>query len=296
MTDGQVVEVVGGVYRVLTPSGDVEATLRGKLKQGRRAKAVVVGDRVGLRRASAGRYVIDSVRSRDTTLARLARGGRSAKVVAANLDRLFVVASVAQPSPSTAVVDRMLVMGEAGGLEIVLVFTKTDLRGGRARAAALACAYRQAGYRSVCTSVRTGDGMDEFGRLAGAGSSALAGPSGVGKSSLLNWLDPSLGLRTASVGKRSLRGRHTTVASRLVSLPSGGHVADTPGFSDVAGVDVAASDLAACFADFRPYLELCRFRDCKHLHEPGCAVLRAVAGGDIREDRHRSYQAILEEL
>ncbi len=296
MTDGQVVEVAGGVYRVFTPGGHVRATLRGKLKQGRRAAAVVIGDRVGVHRVSEGRYVIDAVRSRETELVRRTRGARVSKVLAANLDRLFVVASVAQPAPSTIVVDRMLVMGEAGGLDVFLVFTKTDLPGGRARARALAGSYRQAGYRSVCTSVLTGRGMDDFGRLAGSGSSALAGPSGVGKSSLLNWLDPSLGLRTGAVGRKSLRGTHTTVASRLVTLPSGGRVADTPGFSDVTGVDVTAPGLAACFADFRPFLELCRFRDCMHLHEPGCAVLRAVAAGQIRETRHHSYRTILGDL
>lgn len=296
MTEGQVVEVAGGVYRVETAAGDVEATLRGKLKQGRQAAVVVVGDRVGVRRVPGGRCLIDSVRARATTLVRRTRGRRDFKVVAANLDRLFVVASVARPPPSTMVVDRMLVMGEAGGMRIVLVFTKVDLPAGRARGETMARAYRQAGYRSVRTSVVTGEGMDEFGRLASSGSSALAGPSGVGKSSLLNWLDPSLELRTAAVGRKSSRGRHTTVASRLVSLPSGGRLADTPGFSDVTGVDVAATDLAGCFPEFRPYLPHCRFRDCLHLEEPDCAVLHAVDSGEICAARHRSYRTILEDL
>lgn len=295
MTEGQVVEVAGGVYRVETAGGDVEATLRGKLKQGRREAVVVVGDRVGVRRAAGGRCWIDAVRARETTLARRTRDGRDFKVVAANLDRLFVVSSVAQPPPSTVVLDRMLVMGEASGMKIVLVFTKVDLPGGRAGAGALARAYRQAGYGSVCTSVVTGEGMDEFDRLASSGSSALAGPSGVGKSSLLNCLDPSLQLRTAAVGRKSLRGRHTTVTSRLVSLPSGGRLADTPGFSDVTGVDVAAADLAECFPEFRPHLPHCRFRDCLHLEEPDCAVRQAVGRG-ISRTRHQSYKAILEGL
>lgn len=288
--------VAGGVYRVETAAGAVDATLRGKLKQGRRSAVVVVGDRVGMRRAPGGRCLIDSVHARATTLVRRTRGGREFKVVAANLDQLFVVASMAQPPPSTTIVDRMLVMGEAGGMKILLVLTKVDLPGGRPRADALARDYRQAGYRSVCTSVVTGEGMDEFARLAASGSSALAGLSGVGKSSLLNRLDPSLQLRTAEVGRKSLRGRHTTVASRLVALPSGGRLADTPGFSDVTGVDVAATDLAGCFPDFRPYLPHCRFRDCLHLKEPGCAVLQAVGDGQIRETRHRSYRTILEAL
>ncbi len=291
------VETGGGSYRVLTPGGDVEATLRGKLKQGsQRAALVVVGDLVGVRPAAEGRFVIDEVRDRKTVLARRMQGGHATKIVAANLDRLLVVASVAQPSPSTTVIDRMIVMGEAGGLKVVLVLTKTDLPGGGEQAATLARFYERAGYPSVCVSVVTGDGVADFERVVGSGLSALAGPSGVGKSSLLNRLDPSLGLRTSGVGRRSLRGKHTTVASRLVSLPGGGRVADTPGFSDVSGVRVDPEDLDACFADFRPYLGQCRFRDCRHLREPGCAVLEAVAEGRVAAQRHRSYRMILDEM
>lgn len=295
-TEGQVVETGGGVYRVLTPLGDVRATLRGKLKQGGRNALVVLGDRVGVRAASAGRFVIDEVLARETVLARRMKGGRATKVLAANLDRLLVVASVARPPPSTAAVDRLLVMGEAGGLKAHLVLTKTDLPGGGERAGALARFYEQAGYRAVCVSVVTGAGIGEFERLVNSGSSALAGPSGVGKSSLLNRLDPSLGLRTADVGRKSLRGKHTTVTSRLVSLPGGGRVADTPGFSDVSGLRVAPKDLDACFPEFRPHLGRCRFRDCSHLQEPGCAVLEAVERGRVATSRHRSYRTILGEM
>ena len=282
---------------MLTPLGDVWATLRGKLKQGGQGVAVVVvGDRVGVRAASAGRFVIDEVRAREPVLARRTQGGRATKILAANLDRLLVVASVAQPSPSTTAIDRMLVMGEAGGLKVVLVLTKTDLPGGGEQAGTLARFYERAGYSSVCVSVVTGDGIDDFERLVSTGSSALAGPSGVGKSSLLNRLDPSLDLRTGDLGRRSLRGKHTTVTSRLVSLPAGGRVADTPGFSEVSGVRVAPEELDACFADFQPYLGHCRFRDCRHLREPGCAVLQAVADGRVAAPRHRSYRMILDEM
>lgn len=297
MTTGQVVETVGGAYTVRTADRTLEASLRGRLKRsGRVRDRVVIGDRVEVAKAWGGGYVIESVRPRRTFLARRAAGGRVAKVVAANLDRLVVVASVADPPPTPGVIDRMLVMGESGGLDTCLVLNKVDLARGRAAAGELSRLYRAAGCPVMATSVVTGEGMDDFRRVIGAGSSALAGASGVGKSSLLNAVEPALELRTRRVGRRSRSGKHTTVSSRLIFLKGGGVVADTPGFTDVGLGDVAAEDLDRCFADFRPFLGRCHFGDCTHVHEPGCAVLAAVAAGDVQEARHRSYRAILAEL
>ncbi len=296
VTTGRVIEASGGVYSVSTPSGKVEAFLRGRLKRGGTGDRVVVGDRVGIRESSSGGYVIEKVHPRRTSLARRTFRGRTVKVVVANLDHLLVVASVADPPPSREVIDRMLVMGESGGLEAHLVLTKIDLAKGHKHWEVLTEAYRTAGYPVLGTSVVTGAGMETFRRLTGSGSSALIGPSGTGKSSLLNRLDPKLSLRTQQVGRRSRIGRHTTVSSRLVPLPHGGYVADTPGFSDVGIGDVAPVELGRCFADFRPYLGRCRFRDCVHVYEPGCAVLRAVAEGGIERVRHRNYRTVLEEL
>ena len=294
---GQVVEAVGGVYRVRTASGTLEASLRGRIKHtGRVRDKVVIGDRVGVASASGGGHVIESVRPRRTYLIRRASGGRVAKVVAANLDRLLVVASVADPPPSRSVIDRMLVMGESGGMESRVVLNKVDLPQGREVAAELAAVYRAAGYPVVATSVVTGEGMDVFREVIHAGSSALAGPSGVGKSSLLNAVEPALTLRTRQVGRRSRTGKHTTVSSRLIPLAAGGQVADTPGFSDVGLGDVAPSELDRCFLEFRPFLGQCHFKDCTHVHEPGCAVRAAVAEGRIQGDRHHSYRTILAEL
>ncbi len=297
MTTGQVVETVGGAYTVRTADRTLEASLRGRLKRsGRVRDRVVIGDRVEVARAWGGGYVIESVRPRRTFLARRAMGGRVAKVVAANLDRLVVVASVADPPPTPGVIDRMLVMGESGGLDTCLVLNKVDLARGRAVVGELSRLYRAAGYPVMATSVVTGEGMDDFRRVIGAGSSALAGASGVGKSSLLNAVEPALELRTRRVGRRSRSGKHTTVSSRLIFLEGGGVVADTPGFTDVGLGDVAPEDLDRCFADFRPFLGRCHFGDCTHVHEPGCAILAAVAAGDVQEARHHSYRAILAEL
>ena len=297
MTTGQVVEATGGTYTVRTGDGTLEASLRGRLKKsGNVRDKVVIGDRVGVVKAWGGGRVIESVQPRRTYLARRTSGGRVAKVVAANLDRLVVVASVADPPPTPGVIDRMLVMGEAGGMEACVVLNKVDLARGRALAGELAARYRFAGYPVVETSAVTGEGIEGFDEVIRAGSSALAGPSGVGKSTLLNAIDPGLELRTREVGRRSRAGRHTTVSSRLIFLDGGGAVADTPGFSDVGLGDVSRAELDRCFADFRPFLGGCHFNDCAHVHEPACAVLAAVEAGRIGRIRYDSYRAILDEL
>ncbi len=296
LTRGQVVETVGGVYRVRTDAGTVAASLRGRVKHSGRRGRVVIGDYVDVGDASGEAPVIEAVLPRRTSLSRRSSGSRVAKVVAANLDRLLVVASVADPPVSRSVIDRMLVMGEAGGMDCRVVLNKVELAGGHGLADQLGTAYRRAGYQVVRTSAETGEGIDAFRALIHSGSSVLAGPSGVGKSSLLNAVDPGLSLRTQEVGRRSRAGRHTTVSSRLITLAGGGRVADTPGFSDAGPGDVAARDLGRCFPDFRPCLGQCRFNDCVHIHEPGCAVLSAVQEGRIERARHEGYQAILAEL
>ena len=297
MTTGQVIEATGGTYTVRTGGGTLEATLRGRLKRsGDVRDKVVIGDRVGVVETWGGGHVIESVQPRRTYLARRTMGGRVAKVVAANLDRLVVVASVADPPPAAGVIDRMLVMGEAGGMEACVVLNKVDLEGGRGVAGELAALYRFAGYPVVETSAVTGEGMEGFHEVIRGGSSALAGPSGVGKSTLLNAVDPGLELRTREVGKRSRAGRHTTVSSRLIFLDGGGVVADTPGFSDVGLGDVSRGELDRCFADFRPFLGACHFNDCTHVHEPACAVVAAVEAGQIGGARYDSYRIILDDL
>ena len=247
-------------------------------------------------RSAGGGIVITEVMPRRTVLWRRPSWSRFAKVVAANLDRLIVVASVADPPPSTGVIDRMLVMGEAGGMNCRVVLNKVDLPGGRAVAAELASVYRAAGYRVTAASAVTGEGIAAFHALIEAGMSVLVGPSGAGKSSLLNAVEPGLSLRTRPVGRRSRAGRHTTVSSRLIDLAAGGQVADTPGFSDAGPGGVSAGDLDRCFPELRPFLGRCRFGDCAHLHEPACAVQGAVASGRVQRLRFESYRQLHAEL
>ena len=291
------IEAVGGLYRVRTATGTVEASLRGRIKRdGRSGDRVVIGDIVTVSCGSCGSSVVESVGPRRTHLARRPSWSRVSRVVAANLDRLMVVVSAADPPPSRAAIDRMLVMGESGGMECRLILNKVDLPGSAAVVAEIGRFYRAAGYRVLPTSALTGTGIDALRVELERGSSALAGPSGAGKSSLLNRVEPGLDLRTRPVGRRSRAGRHTTVSSRLIALSGGGEVADTPGFSDVGLGNVEARDLDRCFPEMRPFLGQCHFKDCCHVHEPGCAVVDAVSAGGVQEDRYRSYRTILEEL
>jgi ribosome biogenesis GTPase len=287
---------VGGVYEVRLDEGHmVEATLRGRLKlEARTGDRVVAGDRVTLGRWQDA-WVVESVGARKTAIVRRGRGGRRAKVVAANLDRALVVVATRDPVASSQLIDRLLVVAEASGMHPLLVVNKADLDGGRRVAEELTTLYGGIGYPVLVTSTVTGEGIGELGVALCRGAAALVGPSGAGKSSLLNAVDPSLSLRTGDLSGRTRRGRHTTVSVRLMALTCGGFVADTPGFGDVGLWDVAPEDVEHCFPELAALRDGCRFVGCAHLKDTGCAVRAAVERGDVAESRYRSYVALREE-
>ncbi|GMV04989.1 MAG: putative ribosome biogenesis GTPase RsgA [Gemmatimonadota bacterium] len=294
--EGTVFGVAGGVYQVRLDSGDfVEAALRGRLKQEHRTgDKVVVGDRVRVGHHGSI-WAVDAVAPRTSELVRRGLGGRRAKVVAANVERMLVVVAARDPDPSLAQVDRLLVVAEASGVHPVLVVNKIDLAGGREVAERLRSLYERSGYPVLAVSAVTGEGMESLARRLENGTSALVGPSGAGKSSLLNALHPTLELRTGDLSRKTGRGRHTTVSSRLIPLECGGTVADTPGFGDVGLWGVEVDQVAECFPEIRALEEGCRFRGCAHLKEPDCAVRAAVEAGEMAESRYRSYVALREE-
>ena len=287
---GVVHEAAGGVYRVVLVDGvQVEASLRGRVKQEQRTgNQVVIGDVVTVDRVDDA-WTIESVSERTAELVRRGRGGRAAKLVAANLDMAFAVVAAQAPQATVELVDRLLVLGESSGMHPLLVVNKVDLPGADAVAAHLAKVYEPIGYRVLPVSAESGEGIDEFRTQLCSGTSTLMGPSGVGKSSLLNKIDPGLMLRTGGLSRKTGTGRHTTVGSRLIPLTCGGLVADTPGFGDVALWGVGPEDIETCFPEFAAEVDACRFRRCSHIHEPVCGVRAAVAEGRIVESRYQSY-------
>ncbi|MBA3658768.1 MAG: ribosome small subunit-dependent GTPase A, partial [Gemmatimonadales bacterium] len=218
--------------------------------------------------------------------------GRGTRAVAANVDQVMVVTAILDPLPIPQLLDRLLVVAEANEISAALVINKVDL----AAPDQLAARFRQAGYAVHSTSVRTGQGMADFAAALAGRISVVTGPSGSGKSSLLNWLQPGLRLRTAEISAKIRRGRNTTVSAVMLPLDGGGYLVDTPGFSEVGLWGIEPRELASCFPEFRGLLDECRFPDCRHRSEPGCAVLAAVARGEVRTDRYESYRALLEEL
>lgn len=305
---GIVVAGTGGVWQVRLADGRVvDTSMAGRLKQDEgTALKLSVGDHVVVEPAEGSdRWRITSIEPRRTVLARREPGGRHGeRVLAANVDQVLVVFSVAKPEPHSRMIDRFLVVCEANDLEAHVVLNKVDLADlpsadvTAAEVDDLASPYERAGYPVHRTSVKRGDGLDELRAVLHGKVTAVAGPSGVGKSSLLNTLHPGVALRVAEISASVNKGRHTTVGARLIALPDGddGYLVDTPGLREIAMWGLPSESLDQCFPEFRPYLGDCRFQDCKHDVEPGCAVTQAVAAGAVHRGRHQSYLKLLEEL
>lgn len=288
---GRVLERDGAQYRVAGPAGELRAVLRGKLK--RDTPRVVVGDVVQLEPEPGGElFGIVGVEERTSLLERRTPEGRGTRPVAANIDQVLVVSAAVDPAPVPQLVDRLLVLAEANSIPAVAVINKVDLDPG----VALAERLRAAGYDVFTTSARTGAGIAELRERLQGRVSVVTGPSGVGKSSLLNAVQPGLRLRTGEISARVRRGTHTTVSAVMIPLEEGGYLLDTPGFSEVGLWGIVPRELASCFPEMRPYIGECRYGDCRHVREPGCAIRAAVEQGAIAPDRYDSYRVLLEEV
>ncbi|HBG02076.1 MAG TPA: ribosome small subunit-dependent GTPase A [Firmicutes bacterium] len=282
MKQGIITKGIGGTYEVQTDAGMLLCTLRGKLRL--RDDRVLVGDRVEVSLLPDGSGgVVENILPRQSELVRPA---------IANVDQVAVVVAVENPSPNYLLMDRILVQAELLHLSSVVVFNKSDLHPAKARE--LANMYGSIPYPTVVTSVTENTGLDQLRELLKGKITTLAGPSGVGKSSLLNALDPSLNLETGTVSAKAQRGKHTTRSVELLSLGDG-YVADTPGFSQLGLSSEEESELQYAFPEFLPLLEKCRFRGCLHRHEPGCRVKEALQEGEILPRRYEHYLTLLEE-
>ncbi|MFS8534152.1 MAG: ribosome small subunit-dependent GTPase A [Limnochordales bacterium] len=285
MTEGIVLRGVGGFYRVLLDDGrTVECRPRGRLRKD--GITLLAGDRVAVELLPDGTGTIEAVAPRRTELRRPA---------VANVDQVVVVMALAAPPPNFLLLDRLLAVAEFEGLEPVLCWTKADLCSQEA-AEEITRPYRDAGYPIILTSVVTGQGIADLREALRNHISTFAGPSGTGKSSLLNALDPSLNRQTGEISRKLGRGRHTTRVVELLPVPGGGLVADTPGFSQLDVTSIPKAELGRCMREFLRFLDECRFPGCLHRAEPGCAVRAAVEAGDIHPRRYHHYLELLQEI
>jgi len=256
-------------------------------------RPIAPGDRVTVSRTAPGEGAIEVIHPRRTKLSRPAAGRDDLEqVVAANVDQVAIVAATKRPPLRPGLIDRMIVAVTNHRLEPFVVINKIDLGVSR-RVRAVVEELESLDYPVLLTSVTDQVGIEEFGeRLAGK-VSVLAGHSGVGKSSLLNALDPALRLKTGAVSKSTTKGRHTTTRAQLLAVPGGGFVVDTPGIRAFGLWDVVRADLDIFFREFEPLIESCRFYDCTHSHEPDCAVRAAVDSGEVSGKRYAAYIRIL---
>ena len=310
LLDGLIIKAQSGFFTVHTDKGDFVCRVRGRLKQERLdTDLVAVGDRVHISLAEDGSGMIEEVAGRERVMARLAppsrgRGSRRwdksgylserEQVIVANPDQTVFVFSCAVPSPRLRMLDRLLVGAEVQHIPAVVCANKIDLVG-RRKAESFFGIYEEIGYPVLYTSAIGGDGVEGLRDVLRGKLSAFVGPSGVGKTSLLNAMQPGLGLRVREVSQATSKGRHTTVVPQLVPLDVGGWVADTPGIRALALFDVDPEELDAYFPDITPFVTHCRFSDCTHSVEPDCAVIQAVEGGQVSEHRYESYVRLREE-
>jgi ribosome biogenesis GTPase len=294
---GIVLSGTGGVWQVRTTAGETcDVSLRGRLKLDEGMK-LAVGDAVILEPDERGSaWVIGEILPRRSRLARRAPGSKQAeRIVAANVDQVVVVFAAANPEPHPRMLDRFLVIAEGNSLPSRIVVNKLELVG-ETEVRERFADYARAGYPLHFTSVKRGDGMAELHGVLAGRTSVLTGPSGVGKSSLLNTLYPGLDLRVGEISASVNKGRHTTVGAFLHPLPDGGFVVDTPGLREVGLWGLPSTELDLCFPEFRPFRAACRFADCTHIVEPDCGVRGALARGEVSAARHDSYVKLREEL
>lgn len=278
-------KALSGFYYVDTGSGELTTCrARGKFRQA--GMSPLVGDLVEVRETEPGQGMIWEILPRRSAFDRPA---------VANIDQLVVIASAAVPVTDPFLIDRVAAIAALKGCGVVVCVNKTDLADG----SDLADIYRAAGFPTVCVSAATGEGIEELKTLIAGKLSAFIGNSGVGKSSILNAIEPDFSLRVDAVSEKLGRGKHTTRHVELYRLRCGAEVIDTPGFSSFDAEDLSLElkeRLPETFVEFAPYLGQCRFVGCSHTREKGCAVLRAVKDGAIPRSRHASYLRLHGEL
>ena len=286
---GLIIKAQSGFFTVETGQGFIVCQLRGKLKQGKATGDIAaIGDRVNLTVLEDGSGVIEEVEERKQAITRLdpRPQGVYQQVLLANADQAVFIFACAHPNPKLRMLDRYLVIAEKQKVPAVIVANKIDLVKDPQELFGL---YTSIGYRVIYTSTQTGAGVEELRHTLTGKVSAFAGPSGVGKSSLLNELQPGLGLAVSEISTAMNKGKHTTVTRQMFPLADGGYVADTPGWKSLALWDTEPEEMEAYFPELRELVQNCQFSDCSHTHEPNCAVLVAVKEGRVHPERFDSF-------
>jgi ribosome biogenesis GTPase / thiamine phosphate phosphatase len=294
---GVILRARSGFYTVRADDGrDLECRLRGRMKKERQSTDLaVIGDRVVVRLLDDENGMIEEVEPRHSRFSRRQPGPRGSwkeDMLVANVDQVLVVFACAEPMPHVRMLDRFLVVAEHNEVRAVVVANKVDLVGEDA-AREVFGEYERIGYAVHAVSAREGIGVEELAdRLTGR-TSVVTGPSGVGKSTLLNAIQPGLRIETGDVSDAIHKGRHTTTVAELHPLATGGYVADTPGLRELGLWQIPPEELAWCFPEFVRHLGDCGFNDCRHLEEPRCAIRAAVDGGEISAARYDSFRRLL---
>lgn len=296
---GLVIKNTGSWYTVKTDDGQlVESKIKGnfRLKGIRSTNPVAVGDRVTLVTNQGGTAFISEIEDRKNYIIRKSQNlSKQSHILAANVDMAMLVVTVAHPQTSTTFIDRFLASAEAYNVPVVIVFNKTDiLTDDEARyQKMMADLYTTIGYQCLEVSAETGEGMDAIMPLIEGKVTLMSGNSGVGKSTLVNRIVPDAAQRTAEISYAHDTGMHTTTFSEMLLLPGGGYVIDTPGIKGFGTFDMEPEEITSYFKEIFHFSQHCRFSNCTHTHEPGCAVLKAVEEHYISASRYQSYLSML---
>ena len=298
---GLVIKNTGSWYTVKTDDGQlIESKIKGtfRLKGIRSTNPVAVGDYVQLITNQEGTAFISSIEDRQNYIIRKSPNlSKQSHILAANLDQALLVVTVNYPETSTTFIDRFLAGAEAYRVPVIIVFNKCDLLTEEELRyeKMMRTLYETIGYQCVEISAATGEGVDELRPLIRDKKSLLSGNSGVGKSTLINQLIPDAGQRTAEISEAHNSGMHTTTFSEMLELPEGGYLIDTPGIKGFGTFDIEKEELTSYFKEIFKFSQNCKFSDCTHTHEPGCAVIKAVEEHYIAASRYQSYLSMLED-
>ena len=300
MEKGIVIKSTGSWYLVKRTNGEIiEARIRGKLRTKglRTTNPVAVGDIVSLEK-NEDNFVITEIGERRPYIIRKSTNlSKEAHIIASNVDQTLLIATINHPVTSAVFIDRILATTEAYNIPAILVFNKSDLYDNtdREKATELITIYSEIGYRCLQVSAVTGQNITELRELLKDKVTVLSGMSGVGKSTLINCIEPQLQLKTASISDSHDTGKHTTTFAEMFPLNEGGYIVDTPGVRSFGIIDMEKEEISHFFPEIFRVSEHCRFYNCTHIHEPGCAVIEAVQNGRISESRYWSYLSMMEE-